>query len=223
MVCSTIGNVTVLKLLIARRLKSPSRVDAMLMHLAMADLMVTLILMPLEIGWAWTVSWRAGDLACRLLMFFRTFGLYLSSFVLVCISVDRYFAVIHPMHIAGIDRRSRIMLFCAYVCSCVCSIPQAVLFHVETHPMQSDYQQCVTLNVFKTEDQILMYTMFGLVMMYALPMVIIIFCYVSIYRELYRRSRTTIMGEREMVWMAGRILIYAPSVSSDTICVVTPN
>lgn len=195
MVCSTIGNVTVLKLLIARRLKCPSRVDAMLMHLAMADLLVTLILMPLEIGWAWTVAWTAGDLMCRLMAFFRTFGLYLSSFVLVCISVDRYFAVIHPMHIGGIDRRSRLMLAAAYICSCVCSVPQALIFHVETHPNVTDYEQCVTFHVFENEYHIVMYSMFGLVMMYVLPLIIIIFCYVSICAELYRRSRSTMMGK----------------------------
>lgn len=50
---------------------------------------VTFIIMPLEIGWAFTVQWIAGDFMCRFMMFFRTFGLYLSSFVLVCISVDR--------------------------------------------------------------------------------------------------------------------------------------
>lgn len=89
MVISVIGNFTVLKLLIERRIKNPSRIDAMLMHLALADLLVTFLMMPLEIGWAYTVSWMAGDVMCRLMAFFRTFGLYLSSFILICISVDR--------------------------------------------------------------------------------------------------------------------------------------
>lgn len=108
-VVSSIGNFTVLILLIRRRLKNPSRIDAMLMHLSLADLIVTFLNMPLEIGtnwnlvmslsrtltshfilgWAVTVSWAAGDPMCRLMSFFRTFGLYLSSNVLVCISIDR--------------------------------------------------------------------------------------------------------------------------------------
>lgn len=46
-------------------------------------------MMPLEIAWAGTVQWLAGDLMCRLMMFTRTFGLYLSSFVLICIAIDR--------------------------------------------------------------------------------------------------------------------------------------
>lgn len=89
MVVSAIGNGTVLVLLIRRRLKSPSRIDTMLMHLAIADLLVTFLLMPLEIGWAYTVMWLAGDLMCRIMSFLRVFGLYLSSFVLICISIDR--------------------------------------------------------------------------------------------------------------------------------------
>lgn len=47
-------------------------------------------MMPLEIGWSATVSWRAGDEMCRIMAFFRVFGLFLSSFILVCISIDRY-------------------------------------------------------------------------------------------------------------------------------------
>lgn len=46
-------------------------------------------MMPLEIGWAATVEWEAGAAACRVMSFFRIFGLYLSVFVLVCLAIDR--------------------------------------------------------------------------------------------------------------------------------------
>lgn len=41
MVISAIGNTTVLSLLIKRRMRTPSRLDIMLTHLAIADLMVS--------------------------------------------------------------------------------------------------------------------------------------------------------------------------------------
>lgn len=41
MVISAIGNITVLVLLIKRRMRTPSRLDIMLTHLAIADLMVS--------------------------------------------------------------------------------------------------------------------------------------------------------------------------------------
>lgn len=125
MVVSAIGNITVLTLLIKRRLKSHTRLDMMLTHLAIADLLVTFLMMPLEIAWAWTVQWIAGDIMCRLMAFFRTFGLYLSSYVLVCISVDRYFAVLQPLRLS--KARGKIMIIAAWMFSTVCSSPQVSL------------------------------------------------------------------------------------------------
>lgn len=126
-------------------------------------------MMPLEIGWAFTVSWKAGDAMCRIMAFFRTFGLYLSSFVLVCISIDRYvynkyiiflllfiiytfkqvicfdfflfkviiyiflsfyfryLAILKPLHLSGIDKRGKIMIFTAWMASCICSSPQVII------------------------------------------------------------------------------------------------
>ncbi|XP_037911610.1 gonadotropin-releasing hormone receptor isoform X1 [Hermetia illucens] len=190
MVISSIGNITVLVLLIKRRLRGPSRIDIMLMHLAIADLLVTFLMMPMEIGWAYTVSWKAGDALCRIMAFFRTFGLYLSSFVLVCISVDRYFAVLKPLKLS--DNRGRMMILGAWLSSCICSTPQAIIFHLEQHPNVTWYEQCVTYNFFSNEMHYIIYSVMGMVFMYALPLIIIIFCYASIYIEIYRKSKKVI-------------------------------
>lgn len=61
MFLSSIGNITVLVLLLKRRSKRASRIDTMLTHLAIADLLVTMIMMPIEIGWAYSVSWKIGE------------------------------------------------------------------------------------------------------------------------------------------------------------------
>lgn len=66
---------------------SRSRIRLLLMNLCIADLMVTYIHLPLEIIWAYTDSWQAGEIMCKLMMFLRTFGHYLSSFVIITISI----------------------------------------------------------------------------------------------------------------------------------------
>ena len=119
---ATVGNVTVFWTLWRYRYRS--RVTLFLMHLSVADLIVALIYMPLEIIWKATVSWEAGDFACRVMMFFRAFGFYLSSFILVAISLDRYFAVAKPLSLQIADRRGNIMLIAAWVFSIVASVPQ---------------------------------------------------------------------------------------------------
>jgi gonadotropin-releasing hormone receptor len=45
--------------------------------------------MPLEIAWAYTDSWLAGDLACKFMLSLRTFGFYLSSSVLIAITIGK--------------------------------------------------------------------------------------------------------------------------------------
>ena len=86
-VIAATGNLTVFVTLCRHRRKS--RVNWFIMHLAIADMIVTFVMMPLEVAWHLTVSWRAGDVACRLLMFFRVFGFYLSSSILIVICLDR--------------------------------------------------------------------------------------------------------------------------------------
>ncbi|XP_076661102.1 adipokinetic hormone receptor isoform X2 [Halictus rubicundus] len=189
MIVSAMGNTTVLVLITRRKRTSKSRIHTMLMHLAIADLLVTFLMMPLEIGWAITVSWEAGDAMCRIMAFFRMFGLYLSSFILVCISIDRYYAVIRPLQLWDVDKRGKIMLCFAWIGSIVCSMPQMVVFHLETHPNISWYSQCVTFNTFPTYTHEITYSLFGMVMMYWLPLIVIIYTYTNILLEICKRSK----------------------------------
>lgn len=99
------------------------------------------------------------------------------------------------MRLAGVDRRGKVMLLAAWISSSVCSMPQAIIFHVETHPNITHYKQCVTYNFFGSEFQEVLYSFMGMILMYALPLVIIIFCYASIYIELYKKSKKGVTGE----------------------------
>lgn len=122
-IISSAGNISVFTSLLRNRNRK-LRINLLILNLAIADLIVTFIMIPLEVGWRITGSWRAGDFACRLMQALRAFGPYLSSMVLVCISFDRYFAIIHPLKVNDSHRRSKIMLYFSWIISIVCSIPQ---------------------------------------------------------------------------------------------------
>ncbi|XP_058057773.1 adipokinetic hormone/corazonin-related peptide receptor variant I [Anopheles bellator] len=187
MVFSAMGNITVLSSLAQRKGRASSRINIMLAHLAIADLLVTFLMMPLEIGWAYTVRWSAGDLMCRVMAFFRTFGLYLSSFILICISIDRYYAVLKPLKVHD-HHRARLMISTAWIMSGLCSLPQSFIFHLERHPNITVYEQCVTYHFFEEEVYEIIYNVLGMCFMYALPLVVILYCYGSIYYEIFSRT-----------------------------------
>ena len=123
-VIAALGNLGVFVNLLRKRRRRLSPPDTVIMHLCIADLIVTFVFMPLEITWQLTVAWLAGDTACRVLMFMRAFGLYLSSFVLVTISLDRYFAIHRPLSLHESSDRRKFMLTFAWLCSTVASVPQ---------------------------------------------------------------------------------------------------
>lgn len=65
------------------------------------DLCVGLLNVLTDIIWRVTVSWRAGNLACKFIRFMQVSVTYASTYVLVALSIDRYDAITHPMNFSG--------------------------------------------------------------------------------------------------------------------------
>ena len=72
-----------------------SRMTLLLIHLSLADLIVILFQVP-EV-WSLRGVWKADDVTCRITSFFQIFGFFISGFVMMVISVDRWSAIIHPL------------------------------------------------------------------------------------------------------------------------------
>ena len=123
LILSACGNLTVFNALLRNRNRIKLRINLVIFNLTIADLIVTFVMIPLEIGWRLTQSWIAGDFMCKIMMTLRAFGPYLSSMVLVCISLDRYFAIIHPFKSNNTERSKKMLIF-AWIISLVCSLPQ---------------------------------------------------------------------------------------------------
>lgn len=76
---------------------SCSSIYSLILHLSVADILVTFFCIIGEAIWSFTVEWLAGDAACRLVKILQMFALYLSTLVLVLIGIDRWIAVKYPM------------------------------------------------------------------------------------------------------------------------------
>jgi gonadotropin-releasing hormone receptor len=120
-----------------------TRLTLLILHLSIADLIVTFFLIPMEIFWRISVGWAGGNFLCKACQFFRAFGLYLSSMIIICISMDRYFAVIHPLKVFGGRKTVKRMLGLAWVAAILCSSPQVRHFeHSGEHEVASRLEAC---------------------------------------------------------------------------------
>lgn len=71
------------------------------MTISLTDLSVGLLNVLTDIIWRITVSWRAGNMACKFIRFLQACVVYASTYVLVALSIDRYDAITHPMNFSG--------------------------------------------------------------------------------------------------------------------------
>lgn len=88
-VLSSISNSTMITILCRRNLFKKSRIHKFMFHLNVADLIITFITIPIEIGWKSSVYWRIGDIGCKIFQFLRPIGIYLSSFIIISLCIDR--------------------------------------------------------------------------------------------------------------------------------------
>lgn len=107
-----------------RKQRVCSSIYTLLLHLSVADLLVTIFCLAGEAIWSYNVEWLWGNVACKLFKFLQMFSLYLSTFVLVLIGVDRFVAVCYPMKGLNTHQRCSQCVLFAWMLSLVLATPQ---------------------------------------------------------------------------------------------------
>ncbi|XP_043277664.1 gonadotropin-releasing hormone receptor [Venturia canescens] len=180
-VLSLIGNAATIWSITKNRRKRHgcSAIYILILHLSIADLLVTVFCIGGEAIWSYTVAWLLDNVTCKLFKFLQMFSLYLSTFVLVLIGVDRFIAVRYPMRSLNTSQRCNRLISYTWILSFVLSIPQLVIFHVAKGPFYEEFSQCVTHGFYTEAWQEQLYTTLSLVFMFVLPLLILITTYVS--------------------------------------------
>ncbi|KAM9270625.1 LOW QUALITY PROTEIN: gonadotropin-releasing hormone II receptor-like [Cariama cristata] len=178
------SNAAVLGSLLRKRRKS--HVRPLILSLALADLLVTVVVMPLDVAWNVTVQWYGGDISCKLLNFLKLFAMYAAALVLVVISLDRHAAVLHPFSRAR--RRNGMLLRAAWTGSVLLASPQLFLFHLHTVP-GGNFTQCVTHGSFRAHWEETVYNMFTFTTLYITPLSVMIVCYIRIIWEISKQLK----------------------------------
>lgn len=127
---SLVGNsLVIITFIFDKHMRSVTNV--FILSLALADLMVTLTCVPINIGTAFTSDiWIFGSFACKLVPFSMTFSVACSSLTLCCIALDRYFAIVHPHKFKFLRNPmpAGICLVVIWGLSLLCSVPNAVFY-----------------------------------------------------------------------------------------------
>ncbi|XP_034942993.1 gonadotropin-releasing hormone receptor [Chelonus insularis] len=173
-----------------RKHQSYSAIYTLIFHLSIADLLVTIFCIAGEALWSYTVAWIWGNVTCKIFKFLQMFSLYLSTFVLVLIGVDRFVAVRYPMKSLNTSERCTKLVLITWIVSGLLSIPQLIIFHVARGPFVEEFSQCVTHGFYTEAWQEQLYTTLSLILMFILPLTVLIVTYVSTIITISRSEKS---------------------------------
>ena len=215
--------------------------NVFILSLAVSDLMVTLTLVPFNVGLVFSKYWIFGRAACKMAPFFMTFSISSSSLTLCSISLDRYIAIIHPHKLKFFQSSKPAGLFLAiiWILSALCSVPNAIFYDVQrveftrTVPGMEDRYGCVWPESDYREPLQLWLT---LVVLFITPLIFMSFAYCRMGYQLWIRkpvgskrntSDNTVMKKKVIkmlvIVMVAYVLCWSPIMVLNAVVELEPN
>ncbi|CAG7820133.1 unnamed protein product [Allacma fusca] len=144
LILAVVGN-GVMLLALRRQLqyRPMSRMYFFMLNLSVADLLVAFGNILPQLAWDITFRFKGPDILCRAVKFLQVFVLYLSTYVLTSMAVDRYLVVCHHSfsrnHYGGL-KGPKILIITSWIISFIFASPQAFIFSL--HELQDGVIDC---------------------------------------------------------------------------------
>lgn len=178
----TVGNVLAICVL-AHSSTPRSVANTFMLNLCVADLLFLLSLPLWAVYYSQSYNWTFGRVACKICGALLHFNLYASIFFIMCMSMDRYLAIVHPLRSLSARDPKIAILACVVVwlLAFLCSTPTLVLRDLHFMP-ELDIQVCGI--DYPGDGWFLGLAWMKVVVGFALPLIVIFCCYCIIGRHL---------------------------------------
>lgn len=178
-----VGNSLVIYLIINIK-KLQSITSLFLVSLATADLLLILVCVPIKIMEFLTHQWILGKAMCKIYHYLHTLTAICSVMNLTAMSLERYFAILHPLEakIRCTYRRAKIIIFLIWIFSFITTMP--ILLGKRIVQMGIDPIDICSKVWCKTPWRI--FETYRTLILLIIPFFIMGYCYIRISAELYQ-------------------------------------
>ncbi|CAL8357363.1 unnamed protein product [Merluccius merluccius] len=157
--------------------------NTFMLNLCVSDLLVLLSLPLWAVYYALGFRWPFGRFACKLCGGLLHLNLYASIFFIMCMSMDRYLAIVHPLRSQGARDPGRARVACALVWALACLCTAPTLVFRDTHLFEGlGVEVCAML--YPSRYWYLGLAWMKIALAFLLPLVVILSCYCVIGRHL---------------------------------------
>ncbi|KAG9482110.1 hypothetical protein GDO78_011025 [Eleutherodactylus coqui] len=181
-----LGNGLVILVMLLTNHRKMQSTDVFIVHLALADLLLvsTLPLWALQAIYGWIF----GEALCKIAASLFKINFYAGSFLLACISIDRYLSIVYAVEIYKKHRKNYVHWSCLVVWSLciIMSIPD-ILYYSVSFESRTNISTC---DPFYPENNSKAWkvttTLLFQIFIFFLPLIFMLFCYSHIIITLLR-------------------------------------
>ena len=192
------GNTTVCYIVFsARRMRTV--MNFFIVSLALSDILMAVICIPFTFIANLVInSWPFGYALCPIVTFLQVVTVFMSSFTLVAISIDRYSAIVHPLRPKMTKRQALIVISCIWILSALIPLPTAIKSRVHQYVNDSNAPWfCEEMWENVTAHSV--YNAILLLSQYFIPLVILVFTYGRIILVLWiKKTPGEAVGSRDL-------------------------
>ena len=173
-----IGNFIICWIEVTRKPRKSS--GYFIINLAVSDLAAGLLSIPLEIVELLSSGWLFFAFMCNLVYPFQTVLMAVSVITLLCMSVERYRAIITPLKSKPSGGLIVLVMLAVWVVSVLLVIPYTLVLKIKDDSCVEDWP---------SQDHVKIYTLSVFIVLYLLPLTLITICYTNICRSLYKEEK----------------------------------
>ncbi|XP_041371396.1 neuropeptide S receptor-like [Gigantopelta aegis] len=190
MVCTILGNSTLMCVILCKRSSRIKRVNVFLVNLALGDLAVALITNTTEILFLAFDDWALGPAMCKISVYLQIVTFASATFLLTAMSIDRYQVIVKPLHSLAHRPKIFIKVSVAWIMAFVFALPQLAIFVQVEQGVKYDgtpKRFCVSRG-YTAEWQRKLYFTFLTTYILLVPSCVMLFCYSKIIRVVWSLS-----------------------------------
>ncbi|XP_035469426.1 C-C chemokine receptor type 9 [Scophthalmus maximus] len=177
-ILGAVGNLMVVWIYTTVRNRLKTMTDVYLLNLAVADLLF-LCMLPF-----WAVDaikgWECGVSLCKIVSAVYKINFFSSMFLLTCISVDRYIAIVQVTKAQNLKRKrlfySKLACLAVWCVSTLLALPEFIFARVKPDPRGQSFCTLVYWNNTYNQTKILVLSL-QICMGFCLPLLVMFFCY----------------------------------------------
>uniref|UniRef100_A0A8C5LYQ5 G protein-coupled receptor 183 n=1 Tax=Leptobrachium leishanense TaxID=445787 RepID=A0A8C5LYQ5_9ANUR len=165
-------------------------------HLVVSDIFFAFSLPTRIVYYALGFHWPFGEVLCRITSLAFYINVYASVNFMTCLSIDRFFAVVHPYRYNKIRRVKYAKVVCVVVWLIVFSQTLPMLLQQMSKQEPKGLMTCMEYPNFETIPGLPFMLLGACFIGYVVPLVIILVCYSQISFKLYQESKKNPLTEK---------------------------